>query len=633
MLPKNLHLGASALLIAAATVHASSFPCSSFWPSLQPGDANYVGGNCLTYPGYPQVVGTTEVIVVYTEEWQGDLGIIDDLLNEAIVQSIAIYDTLSTPPDMVIILGAGNDPANETAALSTVIPSSKGPCQIQRFRWWSDNAGSAMSPVAMQGVAHEIYHCVQRSVLGHGHKRSPTNWVFEASADYFSNVVFPSANGEVAREIYYQPDVPIWQQKSYVPALWFQSLERSRGIVYLHDFVMSTTFTSSDNEERARLGAIPGFTDDFYLFATQFSFNRIYDTDGQPDFIQNPPKYHNAVWSISDDGTEGSVELHTVPFTISGYSLQLDAGQRVRICSSATAKQRVAWRRKGEVYWSDVPHVDSSSSSEGVLKIPCSGSSQEILILIISTTNKSSDKVEIHFVQQQKDDKCCNGSTVSDSSECPTSSQLSSTSSSSSSSSSSTSSAPKPTASSPGSDSDSGSCTGSSIPMDPCLTSNSWALDVPSTRELMKKQLFALGRIKVTEVEVSGAGGLEFGKKSAKFTYDELKTAVSVKAEGLKAPISVVVNGVASGRFFIKAGGSGSGTACLSYTSGKGTAEAVLAITGKQTFDLSPGGGYLKDMDIDYTCSDGKLTIASSGSDTPLTSGGPVWGPFSYNAA
>ncbi|KAH7134732.1 hypothetical protein B0J13DRAFT_89000 [Dactylonectria estremocensis] len=591
MLSKSLHFRASSLLIAAATVQASRFPCSSFWPSLQPGDANYVGGYCQTYPGYPQIVGTTEVIVVYTEEWQGDLGIIDDLLNEAIVQSIAVYDTLSTPPDMVIILGAGNDAANETAALSTVIPSSKGPCQIQRFRWWSDDAGSAMSPVAMQGVAHEIYHCLQRSVLGHGHKSSTTNWVFEASADYFSNVVFPSANGEVAREIYYQPDVPIWQQKSYVPALWFQSLERARGIVYLHDFVMSTTLTSSDNEERARLGAIPGFTDDFYLFATQFSFNRIYDTDGEQDSIQNPPKYHNAVWSMSDDGTEGSVELPTVPFTISGYSLQLDAGQTVKICSSATANQRIAWRRKGEVYWNDAPHVNSSDGSEGVLQIPCAGSSQEILILAISTTNKSSDTVEVRFVQQQKDDNCCNDSTMSDSSECPASSQSSSTSSSSLSSSS-TGSAPKPTVSSAGSDSDSdsGSCTGSSIPMDPCLTSNSWTLDAPSTRELMEKQLASLRSIKVTEVEVSGAGGLEFGKKSAKFTYDELKMAVSVKAEGLKAPISVVVDGAVSGRFFIKAGGSGSGIACLSYTSGKGTAEAVLAITGKQTFELAPGG-------------------------------------------
>lgn len=616
MLLKSLLLGAS---LPMAAVHAAGFNCASFWPSLKPGESNTVDANCQMYPGYPQTIGTTKVTVVYTDEWQGNIGIIDAHLNEAIVRSIAIYGTLTTPPDMVIILGASKDAEN--GALRTVMPEPHGPCQIRTFRWWAANPGSDMTPVDMQGVAHEIYQCVQRSVLGYGPKDTPTNWVLDASADYFSNVVFPNANGEVDSETTYQPDVPIWKQKRYVPALWFQSLEWAWGIVYLNEFVMSTTFAASDDEERARLSAIPRFSDNFFLFALQFSFNRIYDTNDKKDVIQNPPKYDKAVWSMNDDATKGTVELETVPFTMSGFELQLDAGQNVKIYSSTTEKQRIAWLRKGEEFWNYVPTGDSSDGSEGVLEIPCVSGPQSIRILFISTENKASDKAKIHYIQQYKDVNCCKQDPKKgDSAECPADSASTATSS-----------APKPTASSP--DSSSGSCSGSSIPMDPCLMGHSWSLDIPSTRELMKKQLFKLPSITVTSVEVSGAGGLDFDKKSVTFAYNGLKTSVGVKAEGLKVPISVTVDGEASGRFFIKSGGSGSGTACLAYTSGKGTAKAVLPIFGDKTFDLAPGGGYLENMEINYTCSDGKVTIARSGSESSLTSGGPGWGPFSYNAS
>ncbi|KAF7545466.1 hypothetical protein G7Z17_g9147 [Cylindrodendrum hubeiense] len=616
MLLKSLLLGAS---LPMTVVHVAAFNCASFWPSVKPGQSNTLDANCQMYPGYPQTIGTTKVTVVYTDEWKGNLGIIDELLNEAIVESIAIYSTLTTPPDMVIILGAGDAPKKSNAALDTYMPSSNGPCQIRTFRWWAANAGTEMSPVAMQSVAHEIYHCVQGSILGNGPKDTPTNWVIEASADYFSNIVFPYADGEVDREITYQPGVPIWKQERYVPALWFQSLEWARGIVYLHDFVMSTTFAASDDGERARLSAIPGFIDDFYLFALQFSLNHIYDTNGKLDPIQNPPEYNNVVWSVNDDATEGTAELETVPFTISGFRLQFEAGQNVKIYSSATSNQRIAWRRKGETVWNEIPNFGSSGGSEGVIELPCASGPQRISVLVISTENKASDKVKLHYVQQYKDDNCCRKDPKKrDSAECPAGSTSTATSS-----------APEPTHTSSGPSS--GSCSGSSIPMDPCLTSHSWSLDIPSTRELMKKQLSKLQSITITDVQVSGAGGLDFDKKNVTFTYTELKTSVSVKAEGLKDPISVIIDGDASGRFFIKSGGSGSGTACLAYTSGKGTAKAVLPILGDQTFDLAPGGGYLKNMDIDYTCSNGRVTISSSGSENALTSGGPSWGPFSYN--
>ncbi|KPM39315.1 hypothetical protein AK830_g7260 [Neonectria ditissima] len=611
MLLKNL---LSVLALPVAVVQAAGFNCASFWPSISPGERNTVNGNCQTYPGYPKTIGQTKVTVVYTDEWQGNLGIIDALLGEAITQSIAVYSTLTPPPDMVIILGAAE---NSDAAVDTFMPTSDGPCQIRSFNGWATGQAVALSPRAMQAVAHEIYHCVQAKMVGLGSADSPTLWTLESSARYFSNVVFPYANREVQDEEDYDPSKPIWQQANpYISSLWFQSLERSRGIVYLHQFVMSTIFASGDGE-RARLSSIPGFIDDFYLFALLFSFSRIFDTSGQQLHIQKAIEYQNTIWSVNEDASEGTTVLETTPFTISGFTLKLEAGQNVKLYASTTAKQRVAWRRKGELYWSDLPSVGSSGGSEGVVIIPCTSDPQEIRILVVSGENKASDKVQVQYTQTYKDDSCCKQDPKKrDTKECPTSLASSSIA---------TSSAPEPTGTG------SGSCAGSSIAMDPCLLGHSWSLDLPSTRELMRKQLAKIPDVTINAVDVSGSGGLDFDEKNVTFTYTALTTRVDVSVEGINLPVDVVIDGEASGRFFIKSGGSGSGVACLAYTRGSGTARGTVPFLGEQVYDLAPGGGYLQDMDIAYTCSNGRVTIASAGSQSPLD-GGATWGPLAYNA-
>ncbi|KAK7408240.1 hypothetical protein QQX98_009603 [Neonectria punicea] len=567
MLLKTLLFGAT---LPVAVVQAAGFNCASFWPSISPGERNTVNGNCQTYPGYPKTIGQTKVTVVYTDEWQGNLGIIDALLNEAITQSVAVYSALTPPPDMVLILGVVENSAN--AALDTSMPTfPSGPCQIRSFKGWATGEAVAMTPGAMQAVAHEIYHCVQASMIEWGAADSPTYWTLESSSDYFSNVVFPYANREVQNEENYEPDKPIWQQANrYVPSLWFQSLERSRGIVYLHQFVMSTIFAASGDEERARLSSIPGFIDDFYLFAIQFSFDRIVDTSGKQLHIQNAPEYKNTIWSVNDDASEGTAVLEMTPFTISGFTLKLDAGQNVKLYASTTAKQRIAWRRKGDLYWNDLPQVGSSGGSEGVVIIPCASGPQEIRVLVVSGENKSSDRVQVQYTQTYKDDSC---------------SRL--------------------------------------LPA---------RLLRAQPRNRLTLQLAKLPDITINVVDVSGSGGLDFDKKNVTFTYSSLTTKVGFSVEGMDFPVNVVIDGEAEGRFFIKSGGSGSGVACLAYTMGSGTVRATVPFAGEQVFDLVPGGGYLQNMDIKYTCSDGRVTIASAGSESPLGGAAP-WGPLSYNAA
>lgn len=184
------------------------------------------------YPGYLTTIGQTKVSVVYTNEWQGNLGTIDALLHKAIIESIGFYSTLTPLPELVIVLGTQ---PKDNIELGALMPTPDGPCQIRSFKAWAIEEAVALTPDAMQTIAHEIYHCVQECFLRNRPGHSPSQWVIESSANYFSNLVFPKVNLEWDWAIEYYPDKPIWQH-TYEASLFFQSLESTRGFafVYLH---------------------------------------------------------------------------------------------------------------------------------------------------------------------------------------------------------------------------------------------------------------------------------------------------------------------------------------------------------------------------------------------------------------
>jgi hypothetical protein len=85
---------------------------------------------------------------------------------------------------------------------------------------------------ASQDIAHEMYRCIQDTVLA----RKPagaTRWAIEGSANYFSNLVFPSANLEREADVKYPSDLTIYKH-NYDASLFFQAIEQSRGAPYIH---------------------------------------------------------------------------------------------------------------------------------------------------------------------------------------------------------------------------------------------------------------------------------------------------------------------------------------------------------------------------------------------------------------
>ncbi|KAH7258903.1 uncharacterized protein BKA55DRAFT_561757 [Fusarium redolens] len=609
----------NALLLLGATIQFAlaqegAFSCAKFWPGVKPGDSFTVGGQCRMLEGYPKTIGNTKVSVIYTEDWSTSAKLVDSLLHEAITESVAYYGNFATVPDLVIILGAAPNPK---ASLDASFPIPNGPCQIRSFEFWGAEQALKMDPKAMQGVAHEIYHCVQQEFNGgQTPPVGPSRWVVESSADYFSNLVFPRVNDEWSRAVHYDPGVPIWRNE-YNANIWFQSLEPSHDLTYIHQFVTSTVFTNSENEERARLAAYATFADDFFEFAKSFTIGSIVDSGGGDVPRINTPDDIGIIWSVDEDATEGTAVLETSPFTIREFSTSFDPGQNIKLYASTTGNQRLAWRLVDPNTWNAFPSDASGGGSEGVITIPCASGPVAVFILFTSTEDKDTDKVEISFVQEYEDKECCKrrSGKGAGKKECSTTTVK----------------RPRPTRRPRPASTAKGSCKGSKIPMDSCLK-KSWSLDIPTTRKFMEDILTAIPHVTVKDVRVSGTAKLEFHGKQATFTYDGFTVAYVQTLLDRDTPVSVVVNGKATGVVSTASGGDGSGTLCLSFTKGSGTAEAKVPSLGVDTkFDLAPGGGYFSNGKATYTCQGDKMTLKPIGS--PKTKNGvPSWGPYSYNA-
>jgi hypothetical protein len=238
-----------------------------------------------------------------------------------------------------------------------------------------------------------------------------TAWIIEGSADYFSNVVFPT--GELERDYapFYDPALPIYENNEYSTSIFFQSLEPSEGIVSINEWVLSTPGDDGllpVDAERARLSNLPDFTKKFYNFAKQYSFGygTIKDTSGEFVPIVTVPTANPTQISWDASGKSGNVKLTTRPFSITEYEVTLEGGQTVSVYSSAKGNQHVAYRTYSDLVWTDMSDTPVSSA-QGPVVLPCSnGNPVKLLLLFVSGEDTDYDEVTVFFNQDNKNENC-----------------------------------------------------------------------------------------------------------------------------------------------------------------------------------------------------------------------------------
>ncbi|MEM7335564.1 MAG: hypothetical protein AAF490_26035 [Chloroflexota bacterium] len=165
-----------------------------------------------------------------------------------------------------------------------------------------------------QTIAHELFHCFQDWNM-------PTNsyalhkWWLEGSAEYFSNVVYPSVNDEHGRlsEFDRQSVTKTILEMDYENFLFFQHLGNTIGDDQIIAMLKVLAMTPSPEAQADVMASVPNMDQIFHDFALAYLTIGIRDTGG--GFIKGP-KRPTAVINISNISSE---TLQTRPFLVTRY--------------------------------------------------------------------------------------------------------------------------------------------------------------------------------------------------------------------------------------------------------------------------------------------------------------------------
>lgn len=148
-----------------------------------------------------------------------------------------------------------------------------------------------------QVIAHEIFHCYQfKNLEGQMQVQQGTKkWWSEASAEYFSNVVYPEVNYEYRWADNFDgqsSSTPLYQM-GYENFGFFQFLANQWGNNGVITFLESMPTGGDAAEQRDRLAAWPGMQEVFHEFGKAYLDNSIADTSGGS--IPFSPSYDHVV--------------------------------------------------------------------------------------------------------------------------------------------------------------------------------------------------------------------------------------------------------------------------------------------------------------------------------------------------
>jgi len=612
-----------------------AFPCNKYWP---PGSPYTVNSQCYLYSGYPyggfaqnpQIIYNVNVTLAVTQSLQSNSGYVNTAagqIQQALTDTIWQYEDLQDVfSDIVFVLTdlTDPDPAFPNTKAATVRPAGNtGACQIVVYQPWA----SLDDDFRRQALAHELYHCVQQTmILENGENGVGSGWWMDGSASFFSNVVYPEYNLEWDHDENYHPDQPIYNEADpYSAELYFQALANSIGPTYVNNWILAQTFTSTSAAERTRLSTDANFADDFHLFAQQFTLGTIYDTDRELMNIANPVLPDIASLVTTSD-TDGTISLIVDTFTISEFQFTLGPAQTVTITYDAAAKAnvRVSYKQEGDTVWTSMPDGPITGAA-GDLVLPCDdGNPITVFILVTSTDDTDKEAVTVSLAQVYADDTCqqclpggtptLRGCTTPSPTPTPIAITVP---------------IPTPTPTPPLSSPTNapGSCTAaSSIKPDPCLVGPTWNLDLASTKSLMLQHLATSDpSATINSLLLSGSGTLQIQNTNATYKYTNLVVDLDISVEGIDVPTNTVVNGAMEADLYIQSGGSGSGAFCMDVYSGDGSVVETDPITGGFTIDI--GADWITaTVSIQYNCAPGLLTMQGS------MNGNSAWGPYAYTS-
>lgn len=265
----------------------SQVDCADLWR------AGFPLAGVTTYPCFAYVRGTVSGAASYTLYYPTAWAVDDarrakfELARSAVDEALLAFRAHGAFDDISIIFSMLPGAADFLATTHPYEGSRRETCPIMIYP-----LGLALDDGPFQQtVAHEIFHCFEFHNLPEQMEvpHSINQWWSEASAEYFSNVVYPGVNYEyrwVDSFDFNSKTTPL-HLLSYENFGFFQFLANRWGDTGVITFLESMPTSGGSEEQLARLAAWPGMQDVFHDFGQDYLDFLIADSGG--DYIPFGP--------------------------------------------------------------------------------------------------------------------------------------------------------------------------------------------------------------------------------------------------------------------------------------------------------------------------------------------------------
>lgn len=412
--------------------YSEEVSCSKLWSTGIP-DKSLAGvvDRCEEFYS-SQIAGKNYKAFFIKDIWTNNPKVTElaEAVKEGIEKSVNLYNSVNDDNSMnmpaVYILYADvpapslNPGGHSPNAITFPFFKNNEACPVIIYNGTLNVEGSKIK----QMVAHELFHCYQfKNVLFGGKRetfikkqsvRDSNGWWLEGSANFFSNLVYPSVNSEYLFDPLYDANIEVpLQTLSYSTTSFFQYMGDNTygGPGRLADIFKVIKFT--DNKED-QLRGVRSLAEgmNFHFFAEKFVMKAIPDSGGgfHPTVYKGP-----AIQYFIDKDTT-SYEIEFKPFTIASKTLKFAPGGIYNfkvINDNPLGRNYFSFRDKDATSWQyfmpNAPaSIDTScNKKERVLEfLPTS--------LALKATIGETEKATLNF--EYKDGSCpCRDATAPDS--------------------------------------------------------------------------------------------------------------------------------------------------------------------------------------------------------------------------
>lgn len=333
--------------------NAQQTECLRLW---EEGFAPEAGTICLLYIEFTE--GGHTYRVYYPEERRGDAAFLAyaEAAADALRQSVRVYGALTELRDINLIFTALTPPDEEGEDTAAFVPElfpgeiTSVACPVLVL---PEGASGGADDGFKQVIAHEVFHCVEYWRQGRSSDAS-ADWYIEGMAEYFSGVVYPSADNEhqyLGGFNFFTATDSILDLQ-YSSWVFFQYLGDRFGKEFVIGMLDALPTSGGKSAQAAALAGIGDMATVFHEFGQAFLDGQLRDESGSglPMSPYYLPRSRFALTPSPDR------QLEAEPFQLSRYLLRYEEAKEYLIDLDVAGDAGMFTARSGDGgAWGELP--------------------------------------------------------------------------------------------------------------------------------------------------------------------------------------------------------------------------------------------------------------------------------------